>query len=295
MRTFLGLLVLIAGLGGLGYWAMTTHAARIEAEIMDTAAALDGPGLTIVVSGRDVTVAGVVQDAEALSTLRRQLEQIDGVREVRLVDVSLLPVASPFEIRLSLSDSGLLQAEGVLPSDEVRAAFDSVMGNPLDGLPLAAGAPDEAWGDVLIQTAEAVPLIEGGAAVLSDQTLTLSGQVRLPEDHAAVIDALGPLPEGYVLVDEIDVLDDGTPFRLTASVQDGAVTALGKVPATLNDAAILDFFDRGDAALDAARIAPPDGWQDVALAGAEALSALIEGELALEGQALTLTGSGSPD
>lgn len=142
MRKLIGGIVLVAGFGGLGYVATTNHAERMENTIAQAASAVSAAAILPVdvrVSGRDVSATGQAMDQADLDQLKAAYQNIEGVRQVNVDDVALLPVADPFEIQVSKTVEGMVTASGVVPSFDVRAQ----LGEAASDVALAAGAPDE--------------------------------------------------------------------------------------------------------------------------------------------------------
>lgn len=300
MRVFFGLCVLIGGVLALGGWAMVIKAPSIEQRVAqavaETADLMEVEAVAANVSGRDVTILGQVPVASDVANLRAAFDDVPGVRRVDVSGVTLLPVASPFEARLSYAQGSQLQAQGVLPSETVRAAFMINGTNPLEGLSLAAGVPDEDWGRVLMLAEQVIRNVNGGVAVLSDRTLTLTGAVDTPDDHNVALEFLADIPSTYSIQDGITIRDDGAPLRLHVILSSGRALIEGKVPSVFPEAALTSPFSGGGQANVAVSVlSPPEGWMDMVDVGLSALALLIEGELTVEDQSMVLTGLGSPD
>lgn len=298
MRKLLGGLVLIAGVGGLGYVGMTQHAVRIEAAIDTQArgvAATFPHSPQVAVSGRDVTVTGRATDEAEVQSIRAALADVSGVRVVDVSGLQALPVADPYTMQITLAEGGAMAATGVVPRDAARAAFDGLDPALVD-VSLAAGAP-EGWVGALRIAVGALAPLQSGVVQMTGPMFSLSGVARTPAEADAARQALAGLPAPYTVTDDISTLDDGTPFRLTATMQDGDLSATGKVPAGMAPAALTERFNLTPTSpMTVAQIPSPlDGWGDAALAGLSAIAKLIEADLAIEAGTLTLTGVGSPD
>ncbi|SLN54229.1 OmpA family protein [Pseudooctadecabacter jejudonensis] len=296
MRRLIGVLVLIAGTGGLAYWASATHAVRIEQQITQAATALvqdASRDVVIDVSGRDVRVAGTVASQTDRDRLVGQLFALDGVRVVEADTLALLPIASPFEVRITPGADGTLIATGVLPSEDSRAMLPNI---DTSAVTLAGGVPDDRWTSALWMGVQALDGIDGGGLILSDRALTLSGSVRTPQEQTGVANVMADLPDGYRYIDALDVLDDGTPLRLDIALSDGRARATGKVPADMAFAAVTDVF--GGAMVEIAQSAlpadPPD-WPQITGRLITALATLNSGRLNVESTTVSLAGRGTPD
>lgn len=85
MRIFFGWLVFFVGVGALGYWAQVEHAPSIEDRVLADLSKLDVTAYDTVqfsVSGRDITVTGTVENAEARDALLRRLAELPSHRHV---------------------------------------------------------------------------------------------------------------------------------------------------------------------------------------------------------------------
>ncbi len=234
MRSAVGLAVLILGTAMLGLWANFVTAPQIEAQVRSTAqAALEGvlPGgdVTLAVSGRDITVSGLATNEGGASAIKAALMASAGRRVVR-GDLQDLPVAAPYVLTAQKeigADGPVLTAQGVVPSDAVRAKLAPLLGNAAQGLTLAKGAPD-GWVANAEAGLAALNLLQKGRLSVEGLTVLLAGEVVTAQEMAAVDQALAPLA---MLVKDVEVLDDGLPvaYTLTYSAQGGG-TLNGKLP-----------------------------------------------------------------
>ena len=296
MRKLIGTIVLVAGVGTLGYIGMTQHAARIQTAIGDDALAIAAAaplGVQTAVSGRDLVVTGLVTDATEHAVLQAAFEGIDGLRSLDINGVETLPMADPFQMQISRDADGSLSAVGVLPSDAARTALNNAA---FDDVPLASGMPDAAWVDALQAGLIALGQLGDGQITLTNRTLTLEGAARVPADFDEMLLAIEALPAGYTFENQVTVMDDGEPLRLSMTLMDGAVDATGKFPADMQPDEVTEGFDireQFDVTQSVFLAADPD-WPDVARVGMEALAGLIEADLVVEEGALRIAGVGSP-
>lgn len=296
MRRVLGFGVLVAGVGGLGWFASTNHAAQIEAEITAVAEALVADnlhGLTAEVSGRDIIVTGVSESAE-LDALTPQLDAIPGRRIVDIAGVDLLPVVLPFEMTGSLDANGATAA-GVIPDEVLREELRPVAGDAVDDLQLADGEPDGDWGQAALDAFQALELLKSGSFRLTDQELVVAGLAATPDDLARFDEAMATIPDAYTLVTDIEVEDDGTPMRLDLTYDGTLVTGNGKLPVDLPVADLLGGT-AVDASITQAAIAAPDPtFNTLAQEGVAALLATEDGTLLIEDQTVRLAGQFLPE
>ena len=249
------------------------------------------------VTGRDVSVTGQVGDQTELALLQAMLKSVDGVRVVDVSGVGVLPLVDLYALTATRKIDGSTALSGVIPSDADRGKLtENIAALTLD-LTLAAGVPDADWVDVAGLGLTALGTLKYGEMTLSDRTLLLRGLVRSPDELDATLSGLERLPEAYSLNAEIDVEDDGRPFRLMLTLRDGVVTGEGKFPSDITATAIEEFFGTGESiAIDQAVIPAFDPqWPVVARTAMQGLSQLIDGVLEIERRNVSLSGTGTPD
>ena len=298
MRRVLGGIVLVVGVGGLGWFASDNHADRMEAAVKaaaDAIAAEGMHGLTAAVSGRDVMVTGISETTE-LDQLTAQFDAIEGRRLVDLDGVVVLPVMSPFEMQGAV-DADNTTIDGVIPSEDLREDLRAIVGDAAaDGLDLADGEPDAAWGDAALAGYGAIGQLKAGAFRLSDQTIAFTGTAATPTDLTAFEDALTAIPDGYVVTSDIDLEDDGTPMRLDLAFDRLTLRGSGKVPADLMADTIAMAGAERDVDIVQGRIpAETENWTRVAQDGVAVLDTLGNGTFAIEGQSVVISGQVLPE
>lgn len=299
MRRLLGGLVLLAGVGGLGFYGATNNAEAMQSRIALAAADIAASsqlGIEAAVSGRDIAASGQVFDQSELDAIKAALNAVEGRRVVDVSALTVLPVADPFEMTATRTAGGDVTLQGVIGNAEGRAMIAAQVGGPANDLILSSGLPDENWAPVAVAGLTALSVLESGEMILSDQAITLQGEALFPVDRTAALAALGDLPDGYTLSSDISVQDDGTPLRLMLTFEDGVLSGSGKVPAALvNDvAAVIGPTGTVDLT-QAGPMLNGSAWDDFARSGLAALGALDEGVLQIEDSDLTLTGAGTPD
>ena len=300
MRKLLGSLLLIAGVGGLGYVGTTQNAPHIQAAIAADAQAAGQSGvhgLQTQVWGRDVVVTGLVSDQTELAALRATFESIDGVRVVDLSGVETLPIADPYAISAVRLADGSISLTGVMPSDADRNILMELAQGADADLTLAAGMPDDKWPAVAGQAITALSGLITGELTLTGRSISLRGLAQDPGQRDAALAEVESLPDGYVQDAQIDVVDDGLPLRLTLTLRDGGIYGSGKLPSDMAETDIIDRFEIGEPLeINQAVIAADDpDWPDAARISMDALSRLMDAQLNIEGQGISLAGVGSPD
>lgn len=233
MRTITGAVILLVGIGGLGYCAMTNQAQLLENQIAEAASAVDVTpvhGVDVSVSGRDIVLTGIVDGPAEADALFTAYSQVPGRREVR-ADWTVLPEVAPFVLAARWQDQAMV-AEGHLPTEAVRAELAPLLAHA-ESLPLGAGAPD-GWGTAAALGLEAARQLEEGEMRLEDRKLTLTGIGRSPTEAAQIDALLAKLPEGYESEVSVGYLDDGTPpeYSITYDASTG-LRIDGKLPAGL--------------------------------------------------------------
>ncbi len=230
VRKTLGIGVLVIGVAALGFWARAHQAPRIEKLLTEDAASVVAGsvhGVATAVSGRDVRVSGIADSAKERDSLLAALNGIEG-RRVVTDEMTVLDAASPFEITVTKSDTGLV-AKGNVPTEAARSELNEMIGGSAAGLTLAAGAPD-GWTGMAMQGIAALEPLISGVMVVSDSSLRIVGEARTPVELDKMKAALAGLPETAVQT-EITLQDDGSPANYVFDYQaaTGAVLT-GKSP-----------------------------------------------------------------
>ncbi|MGX9354963.1 BON domain-containing protein [Roseobacteraceae bacterium S113] len=151
MRKVLGGLVLVAGVGGLGWWGAENQAERMQAQIRgqaDTIAAGALHGVQAITLGRDITLTGLVDSEDERAALIAAMEEINGQRQVRDALVTL-PVADPYITRATRENDAQPMVSGSIPIEAARAEIGRAGGGGIAALSLASGAP-EGWQDAYL-------------------------------------------------------------------------------------------------------------------------------------------------
>jgi OOP family OmpA-OmpF porin len=300
VRTLVGCLLLVAGVGGLGYVGATQTAVAIQSAI--AAAALGSVessrySVQTQVTGRDVSVTGQASDQTELALLQAMLKSLDGVRVVDVSGVGILPMVDQYTLKATRQVDGSTAISGVVPSDADRRRLTENIAELTPNLTLASGVPDADWVDVARLGLTALGTMKYGEMTMTDHTLLLRGLVRNPDELNITLGGLERLPEAYSLITEIDLEDDRTPLRLMLVLRDGVIAGEGKFPSDITATAIEEIFGTADPiAIDQAVIAAFDPqWPVVARTAMQGLSQLIDGVLEIERRDVSLIGTGTPD
>lgn len=294
MRGLIGGILLVAGVGGLSYWGAKDQAQDMQASINAAAnAAVEGSvhGITASVQGRDITAAGVANTPEEKAGVLAALNDVKGRRIVR-DNISVLDRATPYGLTIGKTDDGITLS-GHVPSDAVRA---EITGADARALTLAAGAPDD-FATAANASIAAAKTLRTAEVVISDSTITVTGEAQDPAAREASIAAFSPLSDGWQITENVELFDDGAPFGMMLTWDGDSTTGTGKLPAGADDLA--DTAPVGDLPDDVviARIADDSGtWTDMSRSALAALAGTESGDLAINDRSLTLSGSVSnPD
>lgn len=296
MRRLMGGLVLVAGVGGLGWYAAGQNAKTIEAAIAAAAADVAGMaqhGAQASVSGRDIIVTGLSDDGVETANLAAAFDAIPGRRDVDMSGLSELEIVTPFLTEF-ISEDGVTFGSGAVPTTALRDVLEQRVGADNADFTLANGEPDTGWDEAATTSLAALQTLKTGVVTISDQAVTVKGLAATPSDAAVYEAAMADLPDGYTLTSDIMVEDDGAPLRLDLAYDGTILTGSGKLPSELSvdDLAIADVdVDVVQAVIPAADA----NWPTAATAGITALSSLRSGTLLIDGTQIALSGVGSPD
>lgn len=285
MSKLAGYSVLVLGVLGLGAWGTMKHAPDMEAFVTEGAAiAAAGTALPLdmAVSGRDITVSGVVETEAERDLVLQRMNTVGGHRVVRS-DLTLPPMADPHVIEIA-KRGGALTASGMVANEAGRLALSTVV--DAEGLELRRGAAGD-WKKVVLSGVDALGELNSGQLQLSGDSLTLTGEALNPAARDAAVSALGGLPGAITTDAKIDVLDDGQPFQIWVRKGADGLTAEGKLPASMS---AVDM-GLGDAGLATSRIAAPDGFEQQVTDGMAALALLEDGELQVDDRGTFIFGT----
>ncbi|MBU2994401.1 OmpA family protein [Octadecabacter sp. 1_MG-2023] len=299
MRKLLGGAVIVAGVVGTGWYGSANNAKTMQGEITDAAAgAAQGTihPIETQVSGRDIMVSGIANSDAEREEILASMNELDGRRVVR-DDLRVLETASPFLFNAAKDADGTTHS-GMTPTEADRAIFAERIGADADTLDLMAGAPVGDWTGVVDQGLNSLDALQGGTLTVSDNVITVTGDALTPENDMAARSALADLPDGFEANFDINVLDDGTPLRLTLDLgEDGSVSSTGKIPSTLEVADLSASLgsDVGDGIAQSALAPALADWAEASKTGAAALGELESGQMQMIEDTLAITGVATPD
>lgn len=209
-----------------------------------------------------------------------------------------IAVVNPYQWRLEKADSGAVKVSGYLPSSEFRDQVAAAFADIADQAELALGAsPDFAVNAGA--AIEAVKLLLAGSAELDNGQWSLKGNVATTAERHAIerlISAIDPEGRWAVAIQADDAAPLVVPFTWEARKgPDGRFQFDGYVPTEQ----LRRFLAvrAGKVAVDGTLVGSgePEDFARDALAGIEALSALEEGTVRLEGRRWSLTGQPTSD
>jgi len=292
-----GLAALAVGVGGLGVWGNFDQAQTMEAQIKQSVAEIAASAthdITTEVNGRDIRVTGLVNDQAESETLLAAFEDIRG-RRVVIDDLTVLPTTSPFTYEAVKSETRT-EYQGFVPTEDARTEVAETIGDEAAGLTLSAGAP-AGWSTAVATATKGLEPLKTGRVTLSDTDVRLTGLAATPAEKEAALAAVADLPEGFTLVDEIDVEDDGKPFSLSATFDGTSTQISGKVPNGATLETLSGGRGLGNVTGDIATARIDDSaevWPSFGETGLAALGRLTAGTLEMEGDSLTITGTATP-
>lgn len=243
----------------------------------------------------------VEQQAELLEDLQRG--QPAGVEVV--LDISApRPVFSPFQLRAVLDAQGLrfdsCAADTARAQERILAAARRGGAEGEIDCPIGLGVPSPSWAGAVETALAALVEMGGGTLSFSDATVTLIAAPDTEQDEFdRVIGELdADLPEVFTLDGVLPEANDARtgPARFFATLDpETGVRLRGRLPEDAVGDSVAAFavslFGRERTDL-ATRSVPdlPQGWSVRAMAGLRALSALHDGQLTLEPDALRIRG-----
>jgi OOP family OmpA-OmpF porin len=296
-------------LTGLVFFAVQSLTPQIEADLRArTASALGQDPAKVSVAGRDVTIAGLAQDA-----VRGALRDAPGLRRIAFSDgatptppavVAPPPPAAraPYVFSASLREH-MLALEGRLPDEALRKRAVEAAAMAAGGvavsetLKIEGGAPAGDYAAAVSVALDALKSLSLGRVVLSDGRLAVEGKGRAnvrPDQLAA--DIRTRLPSGFELGSVEVALGPVSPYVFEAVRKGGALTLSGFVPDAATRTRFVDgarrrFFDANiEEHLEVAEGAP-EKFAIATEAALAALSRLGDGKLSISDDRFTLAGA----
>jgi OOP family OmpA-OmpF porin len=274
-------------------------ATRVGATVERSAGAVEPP--KIAVSGRDITVSGVVLDQAARERLADAILAEAGSRLVNATAISLPPVARPYTFAAKRLGNDIVLT-GSVPSPSVRMAIVNTAqagagaGKVIDQLTIAQGAPDGFQAMALHGEGLAARL-EGGEFSLSDAAYSLKGAAPDLAGQVAIDRALKQLPDGARLAQADIVPPVVKPYVWSASSDGRTITLGGVVPDAAAKASVLAAAAKAfpasvDDGTQIARGAPQGDFEKLTSFALNVLAQLVSGKAILSDQTLSIEGIG---
>lgn len=292
LEDFLGAIALIVAFFALGVFDFKKEEPLVEAGLQaasDKVVEAARHSVTVEVDGRDLLLKGLVDSEAEKERLLNGLREIEGRGSVD-ADVEILEMAEPFRTEVSLARDETITTSGFVPSEAARTRLEEVLGHELEDLQLASGAPQN-WTDTAELLAMALMQLEQGTVVLEAMQVSFEGAALTPLEAGRAERILETVPEAFSVETRLELLDDGSPLRLSARrTMDGAVSLNGKLP----EGMVLEGYDT--AKIVTTPVPPPVAdWDKAVLDGLQALEHLRIGQLSVTGGTLTLSGEAWSD
>jgi hypothetical protein len=292
LEDVLGAIVLIVAFFALGVFDFKKEDPLVEAGLQAAAGEVLQSAtheVAVEVDGRDLLLTGLVDSEPEKTRLLKGLRDIKGRGDVS-ADVQVLELAEPFLTVIMLGPDGSIKGEGAVPSEAARRRLADVLDHELATLQLASGAPD-GWTGMATSAVRALMQLEQGRVTLNGAGVTLEGVAMTPLAAGQAERLLTAAPAGVTVDVSLDLLDDGSPLRLSVrQAVEGKVTMAGKVP----EGMMLEGYDLSQVVR--TPVPPPmAGWVKAVTTGLEALDILQVGQLNVTGRTMTLTGEAWSD
>ncbi len=261
---------------------------------------------TITLDGRRVRVVGRAVREETALAVRDAMGKLmpEGFELTSNIafDAPAIPVASPFETAIVLSEDSI-RATGVVPDADLRQSIVTRLSQSLPGrnidmaLKLARGETD-GWQSCMEAGLLGLEALKTGRLVLKDDTLVVEGRIEderrlrtLPQEVRA---AANRACRTSVSVQLAAPPEPDLSWRAERTGEDG-VKISGEVPDSETRTAIVQKARAtfaGAKIEDAMRVRPGRSakWRAVALGGIDLLARLRSGSVAIENQRLTVEG-----
>jgi len=292
LEDFLGAIALIVAFFALGVFDFKKEDPLVEAGLQaasDRVVHEAKHAVSVEVDGRDLLLTGLVDSEAEKTRLLNALRNIKGRGSVDS-EVEILEVAAPFRTELSLARDGTITTSGHVPSEAAKARLEQVLDHDLETIRLASGAPQN-WIETAELMAKALMHLEQGRVTLDAAQVSFEGTALTPLESGRAERILAAVPEGISVETRLDLLDDGSPLRLSAHRRiDGAVSVVGKLP----EGMVLPGYDASQ--IITTPVPPPVAdWGRAVSDGIQALETLRIGQLSVTGSTLTLSGEAWSD
>ncbi len=248
---------------------------------------------SVEVSDRDVRIEGL---AALPSNRDAALAALAGLPDGYTLTDAITVEDDGTPMRLTVrKDAETATAVGKLPQDADIDGLQADLGQQMDstGVALAqVGGPTPDWNDFSRSGVTALSMLDSGTLSISDTDLSLTGAATRDGKISAEA-TLAAIGSDYGVRSDIQLIDDGTPLRLSLQKGEDGTAGTGKLPYGMTAADVESAFGAGvdGSSIQTANIdAEQAAWSDVALNGVRGLSALTMGSLEIEGQTMALRG-----
>jgi OmpA-OmpF porin, OOP family len=287
----------------LAILAVTLRSGVVERELGERVASRlsnDGQNWAQVeISGRSATIVGTAPSTEAQVAAAESVRRVPGILAVS--DGSdLLPVASPY-VWSARKIGSVLTLAGSIPSEGLRTSLLAATRRAMpeaqihDEMQLARGAP-AAFNSGTAFVLDRLKYFSDASVTITDSTLSVSGVAADASQFSAAQDAFHEDVPAQIALGPIDVLPARADRFVWSAKRDGtSLTLSGYVPNDIVRQSLRESVEQsfpGAAIVDNMQIASgaPDGFIDATGFALAALTRLEEGDVALDGMLLDISG-----
>lgn len=224
---------LVTVLGGTSLsLAMTTSTIVEDLQARSAAAIAAGnfDWAELSLDGRDLILSGITTDQALVDEAISYLSQIDGLRAIE-ANVALAPLASPYRLEAAIAGETISLA-GAVPDLSTRQRLLDLAGLEDAPLQLRSGvAARQAWSAGAEFAVAQLRYLEDGKAVVSDQTIGISGLARSEQAFRDLLIVLrAGAPQGMELGD-VDITPAlVAPYHWSARSDGKRIAVSGYVP-----------------------------------------------------------------
>jgi len=223
-------------------------------------------------------------------------------------NVSPLPVATPYEMRITRMAGGEVRISGPVPNQRVmsvlHAAAQAVSGGAKvqDEMSLASGMPDERWPEMAKTALAALGRLDEGMATITDMQGHLTGHVSAPARRQIVLAILDRSRAGTWTTEINLPVVRAVPYRFVATLtardaiiyhgyapddatRQEMITAIGEIAPSADSGGKIRLADG----------MPNDNWPTIVVRALGALATLRSGTLRISDMSVKIDGAVTGD
>jgi OOP family OmpA-OmpF porin len=263
-----------------------------------------------IMSGEVIVTAVVKSDAEK-QLLQQDLQSLKPEGVVLSIDITApRPIFAPYTLTFIISETDTTLLCYALTSEGEERIVNAAkrLGAPgTSTCEIGIGAPTESWSEIAVAGMDAVANMGGGIFQMQDSGVTLTAPIGFDaQTFNAIVQSLQEvLPEAYSLqsvLPEAEVIadNDTRPHFHAQLREDGSVILEGVTIDEISKRTLLTYAEAKfghDAVNDISKIASfaPHGWTSRQLVALEVLAMLIEGNINVTEETVTVTGTGETE